>query len=82
VSKNKLPGTEFIGGIQLEITPHLSDDVKFIRLQHNTTKSSWLPQRLDTSEDLFRTPRELGVAPGQRLLMSDVLGQKIRADEL
>ena len=63
-------GTEFIGGIQLEIIPRLSDKVKFIRPQRNATLS-WLPQQLDISEDIFRTPRELGMAPGQLLLMQD-----------
>ncbi len=66
--EKQVTGTEFIGGIQLEFIPRLSDTVKFIRPRRNTTKSS---QQLDTSEDLFRTPRELGMASRSLLLMQD-----------
>jgi len=54
--KQQVTGKEFIGGIQLEITPRLSDKVKFICPQRNSIKLSWLPQQLDTSEDIFRSP--------------------------
>jgi hypothetical protein len=79
--EKQVTGSEFIGGIQLEIIPRLSDKVKFIRPQHNTVELPWLPQQLDISEDIFLTPRELGMTPGQRLLMQDVMGQKIRRME-
>jgi len=69
--EQQVTGKEFIGGIQLELIPQLSDKVKFIRPQCKSTNLSWLPQQLDTSEDLFRTPRELGMAPGQLLMMQD-----------
>ena len=69
--EKQVTGKEFIGGIQLEFIPRLSDSVKFIRPPRNFTKSSRLPQQLDTSEDIFRTPRELGMVPGQLLLMQD-----------
>lgn len=69
--EKQVTGTEFIGGLQLEIIPRLTDKVKFIRPQRNAIKLPWLPQRLESSEDLFRTPRELGMAPGQLLLMQD-----------
>jgi len=75
--EKQVTGTEFIGGIQLEIIPRLNDKVKFIRPRHNTT-SYWLPQQLDISEDIFRTPRELGMAPGQLLLMQDSWPRKSR----
>jgi hypothetical protein len=68
--ERQVTGTEFIGGIQLEIIPRLSDKVTFIRPGRNTTLS-WVPQQPQISEDLFRTPRELGMAPGQLLLMQD-----------
>jgi hypothetical protein len=61
--EKQVTGTVFIGGIQLEIIPRLSDKVKFIRPQRNNTTSPQI--------DLFLTPRELGMAPGQLLLMRD-----------
>ena len=65
VSNNKLPGRSSLAVSSWKLLP------KFIRPQRNSIKLSWLPQQLDTSEDVFRTPRELGMAPGQLLLMQD-----------
>ncbi|KAF3173726.1 hypothetical protein EYR41_004517 [Orbilia oligospora] len=64
-------GSEFIGGIQLQIAPKLKTDVKFMSQRHRNHKVSYPdsllhPMRFEISEscdlDIFKSPRELGIS--------------------
>ncbi|KAF3286807.1 hypothetical protein TWF970_008646 [Orbilia oligospora] len=64
-------GSEFIGGIQLQIAPKLKTDVKFMSQRHRSHEVSYpnnflRPKRSKISEsrglDIFKSPRELGIS--------------------
>jgi len=66
--EHQLTSDEFIGGIQLELIPRLRDTAMF-----KTSPPDSDPQKREGQDplDLFITPRELGLQPGQRVFMLD-----------
>jgi hypothetical protein len=70
-AESQLRGTEFIGGIQLLIAPQYKGHGHFSLEGHQRDCGPFVKPEIRTPDwlDRYKTPRELGLAPGRRIFV-------------